>query len=102
LLNKIKTKSELCLECLACCRVVKIPLFGVGCLNGDALEFCDVRGLEIVLEDGVYFVVIPHVCPQLSVDGCKIYEDRPVSCREYDGRTDSAINCLWGEDEISS
>ena len=101
MLNKIKTKSELCLECLACCRVVKIPL-GMGYMNSNAMVFCDARGFDIVLEDGIYFVVIPSTCPQLSEDGCKIYEDRPVSCREYDGRTDTAVNCLWGKDEVSS
>jgi Fe-S-cluster containining protein len=97
----MKTKSELCLECLACCRVVKIPI-GEGFIHDVAWEFCNARGFEIILEGGVNFVVIPHVCQHLGDDGCKIYEDRPVSCRRYDGRTDSAVNCLWGEDEVSA
>ena len=74
----------------------------MGYMNSNAMVFCDARGFDIVLEDGIYFVVIPSTCPQLSEDGCKIYEDRPVSCREYDGRTDTAVNCLWGKDEVSS
>ena len=88
----MKTKSELCLECLECCKFVRIPVLH---MTDDLGEFFKARGISLSHESGMLFAIIRHICPWLTPKGCKIYEDRPNICREYDGRDDPVVDCKW-------
>jgi len=92
---KKKTKSDLCIECQECCKILRIPVGRF--LDLDSRVFYSARGIDIVQHDGVLWFVIPHVCRQLTDKGCRIYEHRPQACRVYDGRTDPVVNCKWKE-----
>ncbi len=61
--------------------------------------FYKVREIEIFLDkgNGLFYLTIPHRCPQLTPHGCAIYEDRPMACRVYDGRLDGSVDCKWKE-----
>jgi len=51
-------------------------------------------------EDGIPYIVIPYQCPELMpLHGCLIYEDRPLVCKQYDGRKDLIMKgvCKWEE-----
>jgi Fe-S-cluster containining protein len=88
-----KRKSELCLKCLECC---KILLFKV---TGDQLtvEFYKTRGFKTHTVDDFCMVEIPSPCIHLTTFGCSIYPVRPEACREYDGSTHPIMKekCLW-------
>jgi Fe-S-cluster containining protein len=46
--------------------------------------------MEIV--DG--YVVIPHTCPQLNEDGCRIYNHRPIVCAIFKPESKLCKICL--------
>jgi len=92
---KKKTKNELCLECMECCKIIKIPVGRF--LDLDSRTFYSARGIDIVNIDDVLWFVLPHTCEQLTPEGCRVYECRPKACRVYDGRKDPVVNCKWKE-----
>lgn len=93
--------SELCVSCGKCCRVV------VACLpkweGHDAYlqeEWAEARGMTRAASHdrpGWLAFFIPSICPQLDVETnrCRIYADRPIVCRVFDGRKDKDLECLW-------
>ena len=95
ILSKELKKSQLCLECMECCKILKIPHREFPTLSIRA--FYEVRGCTILLERGIFYIIVPYFCPHLTPKGCDIYEDRPQDCKNYDGRDDSAVNCKWKE-----
>jgi Fe-S-cluster containining protein len=102
------TNKESCKICgHQCCRWLG---FTHGDISGKALEFYLRRGCKILrgdlYEDGVktdqsmYRIFVPHVCPHLiEGEGCSIYENRPLVCVEYSGKTDELMKegCLLKE-----
>jgi Fe-S-cluster containining protein len=69
-----------CKDCNgACCRDVTFPIYGE--LDDVSKEWLDVRGVRTKK----HRAIIPIICPQLTEDGrCRIYEDRPQACREFE------------------
>jgi Fe-S-cluster containining protein len=55
-------------------------------------QFAAVRNIKIaaIKEDKIYFLV-PYPCPNLTDEGCRIYERRPDVCRMYHGKFDPAL-----------
>lgn len=93
-----KRKSDLCLRCLECCKVL---LFRV---QADKLtvEFYETRGFKIYRPaPGLHFVEVPYECQHLTGFGCKIYPERPEVCRIYDGRKHPVMKtkCLWAKEK---
>lgn len=69
-----------CLKCGDCCRQL---IFMTYTLPPSYIEYYEKKGCRIVGSS----LVIPYVCPHLSGDNlCKIYEDRPELCKEYEGQ----------------
>lgn len=94
------TKSELCLKCMACCKMLSFEVHA----TGGALEFYKARGaiIRLILNSKEYmFVSIPHVCPKLTKSGCSIYENRPYACKVFDGSKFPTTKdvCLWNKEE---
>ncbi len=92
------SKSDLCLACGRCCKVLILYAPRPDFLHEpQAEEFFKARGVTII-EKGQrwYKVGVPSVCPHLGDDNaCDIYETRPQGCREYDGRKDPIVECDW-------
>lgn len=91
----MKTKSELCLECLKCCREIG---WYVNSRDLHMIHFYGTRGCEMFDDgNGSVLVTMPAVCKQLTDKGCGVYKDRPLVCRTYDGRNDPKLKgeCLW-------
>ena len=89
-------KSKLCLECMACCKILTFPIH----YNLESTSFYLTRGLRLHYEHryDMFVVEIPHVCPQLDEEhGCKLYKDRPDACKQFDGRNYAATEgvCKW-------
>ena len=85
------TDKEKCISCgHQCCRFCG---FMTAEMSGRSLEYYIARGckvLKAMIADGeIYRVYVPAVCPHLvEGEGCSIYERRPLSCIEYEGRLD--------------
>ena len=91
----MKSKSELCLDCLECCKVIG---WYVNSTDIHMAAFYLARGCKLYkYNDSILLVTLPHICEQLGEEGCKIYESRPLICRMYDGRNDPCMKgkCLW-------
>jgi Fe-S-cluster containining protein len=92
------TKSELCLKCLKCCKLLSFTLEALP----TTIEFYKARGVQITYNlDKSITVTFPHTCSKLTKYGCSIYKQRPFSCRVFDGRKHLTTKdfCLW-EKEI--
>jgi len=95
-IDTILTRSELCLRCMECCKMIAVP----AAINPDfasTAEFYEARGCSIVKTFSLPLVLIPYPCPHLTDIGCNIYKTRPLVCRVYDGRKDPVMRytCLW-------
>jgi len=92
-LNATK-KRKLCIRCQACCKILAIP---TPMPDKDGMEFYKARGCKVFRYKGSIRVIIPHICPQLTKEGCKIYANSPLDCMEFDGRKDLLVGdiCLW-------
>lgn len=98
-------KSALCLECGGkCCRELPISL----AYDPDSEMFKKIssffmqHGCRAVIIQKTLVMKVPHVCQHLLPDSkCAIYENRPVMCRDYDGRKDPTLfkECLWNRQE---
>lgn len=89
-------KEKLCLKCMACCKITVAPLVFPSDSKG-AEAFYRARGYETGERRGQLCLILQIPCAQLTAFGCKMYNDRPKWCRQYDGRTDPFIDCLWEE-----
>lgn len=94
-----KRKSELCLSCLECCKYLTFAL--PSDVWGSRLQtFYYARGCKIWPTGNVVRMLVPSVCQHLNLSsGCGVYEDRPIVCREYDGRGDVFLKdtCKWNK-----
>lgn len=93
MLNATK-KKKLCIRCQACCKTIAIPTKQP---NTEAMKFYKARGGRLVRINGAHRMAVPSICPQLTKDGCKIYDNRPEDCKNFDGRKDPLVGsvCLW-------
>jgi len=81
-LNATK-KKKLCLKCQACCKAIAIPTLRP---SERDMIFYKARGCKLSQFKGALCIVIPSICPQLSKDGCKIQDKKPMDCQDFDGR----------------
>lgn len=93
MLNNTK-KKKLCIKCQACCKLLYIPTKSP---SKGALKFYTIRGCSFIKVKGEFCVAVSSICPQLTKEGCKIYDNRPEDCMDYDGRKDPILKhvCLW-------
>jgi Fe-S-cluster containining protein len=98
-----RKKSELCLKCLECCKVVMFRA-RLDPDNPRTKEFAEARGCSFLRMPDGPLVVIPFPCPNLTPEGCKIYGHRPLACQVFDGRDDPLVGskCKWHELEDES
>ena len=82
-------QQKICIKCGECCRWMTFTLnIPEAKRRQKFIEFYKVRECVVKIEEEQTVVMIPHICPHLKDDGCDIYEDRPIACREYNGRYD--------------
>ncbi len=96
--KKLSTKQQLCISCRRCCKSVGMYLDPENYIasNEDVAKFYAARGFEIYEHNGLLLLIHPNLpCPNLADKGCRIYEKRPIICREYDGVEDLGSECLW-------
>ena len=86
-----RTQLEICQECkAACCKYITIFIPQ----PTDKEDFDNIRwylcheGVSVFQDDEKdWAVVIPTRCKMLNKDyTCKIYDERPEACRDYDAR----------------
>jgi Fe-S-cluster containining protein len=90
-----REKSRLCMECgYKCCRMLGM---WTNVTYPEAIEFYKARGGRVVNIGKRTMIVFDVDCPNLTDDGCGIYEDRPAICQEFDGRNAPELEgvCLW-------
>ena len=90
-----KLRSDLCLQCLECCQKFRLPVNKF--ITQRDRDLYKARGFELARIHGVQFLVFPHICPQLTPEGCKIYDTRPDACKMYNGLRDPVVDCKWKE-----
>lgn len=94
-------QTWLCTQCQECCKWITIQThlkdvhpqmeFYKFYVEGRGLTMMKTKTRGIMLS-------VPHICPHLIQGvGCDIYETRPQSCRNYDGRMDFLLKdkCKW-------
>lgn len=84
---------KICIACQECCRWLTFTVV-IENRNSDYWEnYYKVRGCRIHYMDSVpgsvnMAIMVPSPCPELTEFGCRSYIERPVFCRQYDGRND--------------
>lgn len=76
----------ICTECGLCCAGA---VFDYGALGAEEFEPARANGLDAVEADGAYGFHLP--CPQLHGACCKVYDQRPQTCRDYRCQTLRAL-----------
>ena len=91
-------KQELCLQCMKCCKSVKIHTAYTD-QDADAIYFFKVRGFKVSFMEHnnqtILMVEADYPCPHLSENGCGIYATRPNACRVFDGEAELGTECAW-------
>lgn len=94
-------KMILCLRCQKCCKSVAISLRHdpESDMYRRVTEHYMAHGCTSMIFGNSLIISIPHICQHLTENGCSIYKNRPLVCREYDGRKDPRMfrSCLWGQ-----
>lgn len=70
--------GELCTQCGLCCAGA---LFDYGALDPKEAATARATGMDVVEADGQSGFHLP--CPQLDGASCRIYAERPQTCRSY-------------------
>jgi Fe-S-cluster containining protein len=73
-----------CNGCIECCKFMTVQFPGMA--KADFYDFYNKRGCDVKYIDGVTWVVVPFVCPELTESGCRDYPNRPEACKIFDGR----------------
>lgn len=84
-MTELTEKQKLCLVCMECCRTLAFSLPKKS-LDKQTRDFYEARGSKFKKQGPFVWVIVPSVCPNLTTLGCKIYPQRPVVCRVFDGR----------------
>ena len=98
-----------------CCRNLNLFLYPYDvlrlkkCLNLDSGQFLD-RHVDVVLREGNHFPDVllrmadnaSKTCPFLSATGCRVYPDRPDTCRTFPVEHGLLFSDRPGEEEIVS
>ena len=95
--TRVSAKQKLCIECQKCCTNVAVythPDF-YECDPKEVRNFYKLRGFHVCKDNGALLLTVPYPCPNLTAEGCKIYDKRPQTCRDYDGLEDFGDECLW-------
>jgi len=74
-----------CKGCTECCKELAFQFDGM--VDSTFREFYKVRGCMLRYLKDSTFLTIPTPCQHLRDYGCKIYDERPENCRQFDGRT---------------
>lgn len=83
--------KELCKDCAKCCKYVAIVINPPKTeKDKDRIIWYLLHNTELLIEqNGTWKIRLPQICTALDEKGlCKIYNDRPLLCREY-----STDNC---------
>jgi|WetSurMetagenome_2_1015567.scaffolds.fasta_scaffold385290_2 hypothetical protein len=99
----VEEKTALCAKCGAkCCKELPISI----AYDPESELFKRVTSLYVehgcraIVFQKMLLIKIPHVCQHLTVDStCNIYDKRPQTCMDYDGRKDPTLftECLWNK-----
>lgn len=88
-------EQRVCVGCQECCRYLTFIV------SEDIIkqysEIYTTRGCKIrsvKYSKSSYSLRVPSLCPHLQDWGCDIYEQRPLHCKEYDGRYDPMMQDL--------
>ena len=95
-------KSKLCQKCGDCCKFILLDIHRPD-RKDVSIGWMEVRGMSVVKKgDRFWKVRIDYPCPMLVEDDgtfkCRIYDNRPLACREFDGRMEvpeSGLKCAW-------
>lgn len=89
-------REALCKSCQECCKHLLIPT-AFSADDRVSMGFFNARGFQLIDYKGHLAIVMDHVCPHLTAEGCNIYKTRPYACRIYDGRNDPLMKnkCKW-------
>lgn len=72
-----------CKKCGSCCRVARIFQL----MDEEERKWWELHGktpIKARTSEEVYYIDFPLVCKELDGSKCKIYENRPIPCREFD------------------
>jgi len=89
-------EKKLCLKCQFCCRF----MINSKEMDQHTLEFITSWGIMLITDGGKIGTLLPHACQHISDEGCKIYENRPLVCKNFKGGDEIKIwrpFCLWWE-----
>ena len=88
-----KEEQRICIGCQECCKHVGFRIRVFDRTEKLAyIEFYETRGFTVLKDQtDTIMVVVENRCPKLTQWGCKVYPNRPIACRIYDGRTDPAM-----------
>jgi len=80
--SELTDQQQKCLECYECCEYVEFP---VTMLSMEIIEYFLFRGNKFYMENGGAIMMrVKDPCQHLNQDGtCKIYDDRPETCRRF-------------------
>jgi hypothetical protein len=84
--KKIKQEEKkTCGDCTYCCEVMTFISRGVP--PSVAREFYKARGCDLHYGKTETYITFPYPCPHLEKGkGCKIEDNKPQSCINFDGR----------------
>jgi Fe-S-cluster containining protein len=95
--KETKEKSDLCLNCLACCKKFGVPMsYETYASDKKFYQFRSEKVIPLIPGIAV-LLVLNDTCKFLTDKGCSVYSDRPDACRIYDGRKDLIMRekCKW-------
>jgi Fe-S-cluster containining protein len=95
-----QTKSWLCVKCQQCCKWVSVQTYLKDIHKTSEFYNFYIETRQLIMHKnhrGIH-LSFQHTCPHLMPGiGCDIYDRRPLSCRQYDGRIDVLMKdtCKW-------
>ena len=92
------TKSELCIQCQECCKILRIAIpIQESTEYKETVKYYSEHGCITKNTKNSTVIEIPHKCQHLTDKGCNVYDKRPLMCRIYDGSIDELMKdrCMW-------
>jgi len=78
--HKTEKVKDKCGECHSCCQFFLITLSEV---PNDFMQFIHTWGISTDKNGDSVLLKIYSPCQHLTKDGCDIYQQRPIYCRDY-------------------